>query len=165
MRVSRLLLGGWGDVVEDVRRLQVGLRALGGTCACGQGGAHLAGTCSCCDHAERAGCIDCGALIESLHAKVEELFDASLRFLPLVESMVAQSDSSSDVGTWVRDVRHDIAHVDTLFRHIETAAGQYRSGCASSHFEDLKTLVADLAIRTQSTHAALMRLADLHVKG
>ena len=77
MHVNRLLLGGWGDVVDDVRRLQSGLGALPSLCACGHGSAHLSATCACCARDEQAGCTDCEGLLQGLRGKLDELVDAS----------------------------------------------------------------------------------------
>lgn len=156
MRVNPLLLGGWLDVLDDARRLEAGLRALPAACSCGHGSGHLSGTCACCERGERRGCTDCEALVEAMRTKVDELVDASLRFLPVVESMAAQAGSTDSVT----DVRRRVYEVDIVFRQITTAAGHYRDGCAASHFADLKTLAIKLLGATQAANAALTTLSD-----
>lgn len=160
MVANSLLLGSWRDVLDDVRRLEAGLRGLPGVCNCGQGAAHLAGRCACCEHGERRGCTDCDALMETLRGKVDELVDASLRFLPAVESMLVNGRSTGDAVALVQDVRHKVQQVDVIFRQISTAAAKYRNGCAASQLADLKTLATALLGLTQTTNDALTALVS-----
>lgn len=157
MIVNSLLLGGWRDVLDDVRRLESGLRALPGVCTCGQGSAHLAGRCACCEHGERRGCTDCEAVMETLRGKIDDLVDASLRFLPAVESMLL-NDGSGDAVALVHGVRHKVQQVDLIFRQISTAAARYRDGCAASQLSDLKTSASALVGLTQTTADSLAAL-------
>ncbi len=155
--MNRLLLGGWTDVLEDVRRLNLALRAVPDECRCGHGQGHLAGTCACCAEGTRA-CADCNVLIDGLRAKVDELTDAALRFLPFVEVESARSDTHGEIAARIRNVRGQTHRLDAVFLQIETAAGEYRAGCAASHMAALKRLTAELLERTQETNTALTAL-------
>lgn len=151
------LLGGWRDITDDVRLLASGLRSLPDICTCGQASGHLAGTCSCCNHGERVlgnGCTDCETLLATVRDRVDELVDATLRFLPLVETMTAAGKERADVAQ-VRDIRRQVVHVEAVFQRLETAADEFRSGCPASHVGPLWTVAAELAAATQELDALL----------
>ena len=72
--VSRCdLLGGWRDVMEDVRHLAAQLRSTPTTCDCG----HMAssdGRCPCCkDRRSHSECGDCASRVNALAATVSTL--------------------------------------------------------------------------------------------
>jgi len=152
-----LLLGGWRDVAEDVRKLALGLDALPETCTCGQGSAHLAGACPCCRHGERrldSGCTDCESLLASLRDEIDELCDASRRFLPFVEAMT-EPDGNAAQHAGVHELRRQIQYVDATFQRLSTAADEFRRGCSSSHLITLRTLAAELAAATRHLDSLL----------
>ncbi len=161
--MSRLLLGGWRDVVERVRKLEDGLRALPDRCTCGHTDAHLASACDCCARGERAldnGCTNCVELLEPLRARTDVLFDATLRFLPPLESAAA-SEPRPETSDAIRQTRRYIERVDTLLLGIETGAAEYRRGCGASHLGPLRSLTAELGAAVRDADAALMALLRL----
>ena len=148
--IHAVLLGGWRDVADDVRRLERGLISMPDTCACNHGSAHLAGSCPCCRmqvHALDSGCTDCEALIASLHDKVDDLMDAALRYLPAIDVIVA--DWHGVDRAHLLEVRWQILHVAAIFQQLATAAGEFRQGCSTSHLAVLKKLARELAAETR----------------
>lgn len=151
------LLGGWGDVVDDVRKLERALRLLPDTCACGHGSAHLAGACPCCAGGERTlggGCTDCDVLLASLRDQIDVLVDDALRFLPFVETSSGVKVLPED-SPHVPDVRRQIAKVSATFDRLETAADEFRIGCGASHLAAVKALAHELALVTDDIDATL----------
>ena len=157
-----LLLGGWRHVADDARKLALGLEALPETCTCGQGSAHLAGACPCCRDGERrldSGCTDCESLLASLRDEIDELFDASLRFLPFVEAMTTPDrNAAQHVG--VHEVQDQIRRVASAFTKLSTAADEYRSGCPGSHTNTLKVLAGELEAATRHLDSLLTPIAE-----
>lgn len=155
--MDHLLLGGWRHVAADVRRLVKGLSALPDACACGHGSAHLAGTCRCCLEGVQAagnGCTDCDALLASIRDDMDELVDATLRFLPFVEGQAAAGGDTSE-SDGVRDLRRQVFSVADVSQRLETATGEFRLGCGASHVDVLRTLAGQLAAATQGLDARL----------
>ena len=160
--MDTLLLGGWRLVAEDVRKLAVGLEALPDTCSCGHGSAHLAGLCACCRDGERrldSGCMDCASLLASLRDEIDELVDASLRFLPFVDSMTTAHGNGSQQAA-VRQVRGQIRHVASAFTKLSTAADEFSSGCPGSHTNTLKALTGELEAATRHLDSLLTPVAE-----
>ncbi len=152
------LLGGWRHVAEDVRRLVSGLKGLPDVCACGHGSAHLGGMCPCCRDGERtldSGCTDCEALLASLRDNMDELVDATLRFLPVVETTAGPEESRD-----VRDLRRRIVDVAAVFQRLETAADEFRQGCPSSSVPALRTLASELKVGTDDLDTRLHRAPE-----
>lgn len=155
--MDHLLLGGWRHVAADVRRLVKGLSALPDACACGHGSAHLAGTCRCCLEGVQAagnGCTDCEVLLASIRDDMDELVDATLRFLPFVEGQTAASGHTSE-SVGVRDLRRQVFFVADVSQQLETAAGEFRLGCGASHVGVLRTLAGQVAAATTGLDARL----------
>lgn len=151
------LLGGWADVVDDVRKLESALRVLPDTCACGHGSAHLAGGCPCCCSGERTlgnGCTDCEVLLASLRDGIDAAVDDALRFLPFVETLSGVKALPQE-SPHVSDVRRQIAKVATTFQRVETAAEEFRKGCSASHLAALKSVARELALATDDIDARL----------
>lgn len=160
--MDALLLGGWRHVASDVRKLALGLEALPEICTCRHGSAHLAGTCPCCLDGERrldAGCTDCETLLASLRDEIDELSDASLRFLPFVEAMTTP-DRNAAQHAQVRELRCQIQHVTATFERLSTAADEFRTGCSSSHVITLRTLAGELATATRHVDSLLTPVAE-----
>ena len=152
-----LLLGGWRHVVEDVRRLVVALNALPDACTCGNGSTHLAGTCRCCQEGERrldGGCGDCEALLTSLRREVDELVDASLRFLPFLETATAAGRNAAQRAR-VIELRRQIQHVSVVLQKVATAADDFRRGCPTSHVSALREIAGELAAATRHLDSLL----------
>lgn len=157
------LLGGWRHVADDVRRLAKGLSDLPDTCTCGRGSAHLAGTCPCCLGGERAldnGCTDCEVLLASIRAEMDELVDATLRFLPFVEASTAAAGETTESAS-VHDLRRQIFAVADVSQRLETAAGDFRTGCSASHVPVLKALASQLASATTELGAQLSATSSI----
>lgn len=149
--MDHLLLGGWRHVAADVRRLVKDLSALPDACTCGPGASHLAGTC----------CTDCEALLESIRDDMDELVDATLRFLPFVEGQAAAGGDTSE-SDGVRDLRRKVFSVAGVSQRLETATGEFRLGCGASHVGVLRTLAGQLAAATTGLDARLTA-ASAHV--
>ena len=153
-----LLLGGWQDVVDDTALLERGLAHLPETCACHQGSAHLSGGCACCQAGERQlddPCIDCEKLLARVGEQIDELADASLRFLPFVES---STHSKIDQGISIAAVRQDISRVASTFLQLETGAGEFRIGCGTTHLASIKRLARQLAEEVRTVDDGLRAL-------
>ena len=148
--MDHLLLGGWRHVAEDVRQLDISLKALPDTCTCHDGAAHLIGTCPCCLSGQRAldsGCSNCESLLALLREEMDDLTDATLRFLPFVE-----------VNTSGHELRRKIMQVAAVFQRLETAADEFRRGCPSSHVAVLKALAAELVVSVREVDVKLRPL-------
>lgn len=155
--MDTLLLGGWRHVADDVRKLAAGLEALPDTCTCRHGSAHLAGTCPCCrenEHRLDSGCTDCESLLAWLGDEIDELTDASLRFLPFVNAMTTVGRNAAQ-HVHVCDVQRQIMHVTRTFRRLSTAADEFRTGCSSSHVITLRALAGELAAATRHLDSLL----------
>jgi hypothetical protein len=90
-----VLLGGWRDILDDIRRLNRGLQALSNGGACGYGATHLSGSCGCCRDVAGAAsgqCGDCDALTHRLRAPMDELTADAFRFFPFVSDYLAHED-------------------------------------------------------------------------
>jgi hypothetical protein len=155
--MDSLLLGGWQHVAEDVKNLASAIERLPEACACGNASAHLTGSCPCCVQGERrldAGCTNCAALLNSLYEDVDELSDASLRFLPFVEGQAATVATSS--ARRVRDVRAQIRRVNEVLLQVSTAAIEFQTGCSTSHLGALKLVVRELETATLYLNSLLI---------
>lgn len=139
------LLGGWRDIADDTRRLVTGLRALPDGCQCGDGPAHLAGRCVCCqeDAASRQECIDCAMLVHAVQWKLDAVVDDALRFLDPADRLMT-SHVGEAAHAAVGRLRDALLNFVRVFRAIQGAAGQFRSGCHSHHLTQMKTLGEDL---------------------
>lgn len=137
--MNPLLLGGWRHVADDVRRLAKGLSALPDACACRSVG---------------DGCPDCEAQLGSIRDDVDELVDATLRFLPFVESQaVVAGDTTGSDG--VRNLRQLVFAVDEVSDRLETAARESRMGCGACHVGVLRMRASELAAATTALDARL----------
>lgn len=157
--VNTLLLGGWSDIVDAARRLQRALTAVPDACGCGSGAAHLAGRCTCCRSGERSldgGCTECEALLASLRDKIDALVDATLRFLPFVE-ITASRDGRAAAS--LPKLRRQILQIDATFLKLETAAGDFRTGCTAAHLSAVKGLAAELVLIAETADALLRILS------
>ncbi len=154
----RRLLGGWRDIADDTRRLVKGLRALPDGCQCGDGHAHLAGRCPCCEANatpdER--CIDCAVLVRTVQWQLDVVVDDALRFLDPAEGLVAQHVGDA-VHAAVGQLRDELIGFVGVFRAIQSAAGQFRSGCRSDHLTRLKELGEVLGARASGIDALIDR--------
>lgn len=140
------LLGGWRDILDDVRTLERGLRHTPDACECGDGPAHLGGTCACCAAAERQSgleCVDCHVLVHTVSWKLDQLSEDTLRYFPAVTSLVQPSLSRDDAEQLDR-VRHEIAVLMATMRRMETASAEFSHGCRTTHLHRLKEVAREL---------------------
>lgn len=145
--MNPILLGGWRDVVDDLRRLARALANLPTSCACGHGSAHLAGTCGCCAGERRLddACTDCERLLNVIQEEMDDLVDRTLRFLPALEHAPATEARPQQPWT-VAHLRGQILRAAEIFQHVESASGEFRRGCGASHLATMKTLANQLVI-------------------
>lgn len=147
----RRLLGGWRDILEDVRDLCTNLNALPDRCTCADGVSHLNGVCVCCSapHDGRVPrCADCGDLLAKLRPRIDTLTVDTMRFFPVVRILL-QSPALASVRADGEYVEHHIAAVVRTFDRLVLAAGEFQDGCRASHLRVLK-----------DTAAALLRESD-----
>lgn len=159
------LLGGWEHVADDAVRLDRRLREVPDGCHCGHGSAHLRGTCQCCRTGERRlddPCSDCESLLASVGDQIADLVDATLRFLPFIE---LASRAPFEVDLDVSAVRRDVMRVSRTFLELETAAGEFRNGCAASHLSAVKGLARKLAEDVARVDDLLRASANQTVRG
>ena len=137
---QRRLLGGWGDILEDIRDLCTKLNALPDHCACGDGVSHLSGACICCraPHAGRIPiCADCGALLAKLRPRIVTLTVDTMRFFPVVRILL-QSPELAPARAEGDQIEHHIAAVMHTFDRLVLEAGEFQDGCRASHLRVLK---------------------------
>lgn len=137
---QRRLLGGWRDIMDDIRALCTSLNALPDDCACGDGVSHLNGSCICCSapHDNRIPiCADCSALLATLRPLLDTLTVDTIRFFPVVETLL-RSPELGPVRAEGQNVEHHIAAVMNMFRRLALEAGEFQDGCRASHLRVLK---------------------------
>jgi len=137
---QRRLLGGWRDILEDIRDLCTSLNALPDHCACGDGVSHLKGSCICCSapHAGRVPiCADCGTLLATLRPRIVTLTVDTMRFFPVVRILL-QSPKLAPARAEGDQVEHHIAAVMRTFDRLVLEAGEFQDGCRASHLRVLK---------------------------
>lgn len=137
------LLGGWRDVMKDVRRLSAQFRSSPGVCACG----HLApsgGSCPCCQSGTPdTECGACSAQVNALGVTIGALIDAALRFLPALQE-VLEARGAAAAADHLTSVRSCIVAVERAFRRLASASAEFGQGCKSSHTKVVEELVDDL---------------------
>ncbi len=137
---QRRLLGGWLDIQDDIRALCKALNALPDRCACGDGTAHLSGSCICCN-APHGGhvpnCADCGALLAELRPKFVTLTVDTIRFFPVVTILLQTPDRALGRAAG-QDVAHEIVAVMRTFDSLVVEANEFETGCRASHLGVLK---------------------------
>ena len=142
---QRRLLGGWRDILDDIRHLCRSLKALPDGCACSDGRAHLSGSCVCCQavHPDRVpACEDCDSLLAKLRPEMDTLTVDTWRFFPAVMDLLKsrQQETRQAAGALERHIasvtrqaaadaveRH-IAAVIRTFEHLPSEAGLRLSG-------------------------------------
>jgi hypothetical protein len=170
------VLNAWRDVLDDIRHLCESLNALPDDCSCGDGRAHLAGRCACCQRThEQPGspkCEDCEDLLAKLRPVVTQLtvdtwqfFPSALDFLDLRDRQKGQAS----MGTPTRERHLAIvareAAVDTVARHISAVIGtferlvaavdEFRAGCGVSQLRALKAAATELLSEIQKLDGVL----------
>ncbi len=137
---QRRLLGGWFDILDDIRALCKALTALPDRCACGDGAAHLRGSCICCDapHEGRVpNCADCGALLAELRPRFVTLTVDTIRFFPVV-TILRDAGEPGPARPEADPVEYQIAALMRRFDRLVVEAGEFESGCRASHLTVLK---------------------------
>ena len=143
---QRRLLGGWRDILDDVRELSRSVGEMPDECRCGDAMAHLAGACACCRGVESpttASCHDCDALMAACAVRIDALVVDTLRFFPafariLVHGHSPEAQSAAD------EVQHEIGALVRTFERLNVAAEAFRTGCRASHAPTLKLAARDL---------------------
>ena len=136
------LLGGWRDVLDDIRTLCRSLAELPDVCQCGQGAAHLKGTCPCCHNVaiERVpDCDDCEEQLGRLRGAIDLLTTDTFRFFPVVTDILNRT-AHVDLQTRGNEIERHIAELIRTFSELVVAADRFRTDCRSSHLRVLKDL-------------------------
>lgn len=167
------ILNAWRDILDDIRHLCESLKTLPDNCACGDGRAHLSGSCACCRRAHEGNlppCEDCDKLLATLTLAVNKLtvdtwqfFPSAPEFLDLRERQtgkVAVTEREHHVATVARQdvagaVEHHIAAVIRTFERLVAAVDEFRAGCRASHLQALKTAADDLLTEVERLDRAL----------
>ena len=143
---QRRLLGGWRDILDDVRELSRRVTAMPDECRCGDATAHLAGSCACCQAANVAGivsCDDCATLLAVSAPQIDTLVADTLRFFPAFAHILVGAHPP-DVQSAADEVQHEIGALVRTFQRISVAAEAFRTGCRASHIPVLKEAAHDL---------------------
>ncbi len=151
------LLGGWRDIIDDVRRLCRSLNALPDACTCGQGSSHLGGSCPCCRtaRAERLPeCDDCERLLAQLTPAIDALIVDTMRFFPVVNSLL-QLRAPETMHAEGRSIERQIVAIYRVFAQLVVAVDEFRTGCRASHLKVLKGRAATLLAAVDRLDRAL----------
>ncbi len=169
---QRRLLLGWRDILDDIRHLCRSLQALPDSCACGDGRAHLSGSCVCCQTEHKEGvtaCEDCDSLLVKLRPEMDALTVDTWRFFPVVTDLLKprQQETRQAAGALERHIasvtrqaaadaveRH-IAAVIRGFEHLVVATDEFRAGCRASHLRTLKGAASDLLAEVERLDQSL----------
>ena len=143
---QRRLLGGWRDILDDVRQLCRCLAAMPEECRCGNATAHVAGSCACCQAADVAGavsCDDCTARLGVSGAHIDGLVADTMRFFPAFTHILVGTHAP-DVQSAADEVQHEIGALVRTFERLTVTAEAYLTGCRASHLPTLKLAAKDL---------------------
>lgn len=143
---QRRLLGGWRDILDDVRELSRSLGAMPDSCRCGNASGHLGGSCSCCQAANSVVadvCGDCTALLATCEVRIDTLVTDTLRFFPSFTHILVNSHPPETQNS-AAEVQHEIGGLVRTFQRTAVAAEAFRTGCRASHLPTLKQAAADL---------------------
>jgi hypothetical protein len=150
-RDQQRLLGGWRDIIDDIRHLCGSLERLPDACPCGQGAAHLGGSCPCCHavHGTRdPACEDCGQLLATLRPALDGLLVDTMRSFPVVRQLL-QTHAPARVQADGAGIEQRIADLYQTFARLVLAAEEFRAACRASHLKAIKTRAADLFTRAK----------------
>ena len=142
------LLGGWRDMLDDIRQLCTSLNALPDGCACGDARSHLSGSCACCNTVQReriAECTDCQTVLVDLRREIDILAVDTLRFFPVVKMLLSapQRELARDDGD---GIEQRIATVLGTFDRLVAAVDEFQGGCRASHLRTVKEAATDLLV-------------------
>ena len=151
------LLGGWLDVMDDIKTLCRDLAALPDECRCGNGTDHLKGRCPCCHTVttERVpDCGDCDEQLARLRPAIDVLTVDTFRFFPFVQELLKQHTPPSLQTSGMAIERH-IAEFIRRFGALVVAADQFRTDCRITHLATLKGFATSLLKETETLNRAL----------
>ncbi len=134
------LLGGWRDILDDIRALCRALAELPDVCQCGNGTSHLQGQCPCCHSAAADSvpdCGDCEAQLARLRPAMDTLTVDSGRFFPGLNDVLARA-AIPDAIRAAHEIEIHTAAVVRSFGQLVVAADQFKTDCRSSHLKTLK---------------------------
>lgn len=140
------LLGGWRDMLDDIRQLCTGLNALPDRCACGDARSHLNGSCHCCNTVQReriAECADCQTMLVKLRGEIDILAVDTIRFFPIVR-MLLSAPQREPARAGGDAIEPRIAAVRGTFDRLVAAVDEFRIGCRASHLQVIKQTTAEL---------------------
>ena len=143
---QRRLLGGWRDILDDVRQLSRCLAAMPAECRCGDATAHVSGSCPCCPATDVAGavsCDDCTARLAVTGAHIDALVADTMRFFPAFTHILVGTHPP-DVQSAADEVQHEIGALVRTFERLIVTAEAYLIGCRGSHLPTLKLTAQDL---------------------
>ena len=170
---QRRLLGGWRDILDDIRHLCKSLKGMPDGCTCRDGPSHLGGSCTCCQtaHADRVpACENCDRLLAALRPEMDTLRVDTWRFFPTIMDLLTPRQEGTKQGVTEARARHGasvareaaadaiarhIAAVNRTFEDLVAAAEEFRSGCRASHLGILKTAATDLLAEVERLDHAL----------
>jgi predicted nucleic acid-binding Zn-ribbon protein len=139
------LLGGWRDVLDDIRALCRTLEELPGVCMCGHGPAHTATGCPCCGHTASEyvpACAECDEQIARLRPALDEMTVDTFRFFPVVKEVLARHDP--EASRRLRAIDTEITALQRSFQQLVFAEGQFRKNCRAEHVAVLKQAADEL---------------------
>ena len=144
------LLGGWRDIVDDIRMLEHACREASTACECGDGPARPGGTCVCCRPSRESttDCVDCLVRVHTVSWRVDQLVNDALHFFPIVVHLVRRQLPENQ-WSHADEVRRRIVAVMTLMRRLESASGEFSRGCRTSHLGVLKDPARELLAAAQ----------------
>jgi hypothetical protein len=151
------LLGGWRDVMDDIRALCRALADLPDQCLCGTGEAHLKGTCPCCHSVATLrvpSCDDCDAQLAHLRPQIDLLGVDTWRFFPVVKELLAR-DTPPELATRAGDIERHVAGLIRTFSALVVAADEFRTDCRSSHLHTIKALATSLLQEADALNRAV----------
>lgn len=152
------LLGGWRDILDDIRLLCLDLNALPDRCACG-GGLGLDGSCACCRNAGRGrlpDCPDCAAALARLRPQMDALTVDTIRFFPAVAVLAGTAKPNPVVAESAAFERH-IAGVVRTFVHLVLAADEFHGRCRTSFMPVLRDAARSLPDEARELDTCLRR--------
>ena len=170
---QRRLLGGWRDILDDIRHLCKSLKGMPDGCTCSDGPSHLSGSCTCCQtaHTDRVpACENCDRLLAALRPEMDTLTVDTMRFFPTIRDLLTPRQEGAKQGVTEASERHGasvareaaadaiarhIAAVNQIFEDLVAAAEDFRSGCRASHLGTLKTATTDLLAEVDRLDHAL----------
>lgn len=146
---QRRLLGGWRDVLDDIRDLAAHLEAMPDQCRCTSGGSHPDLACECCSGAtRRLPCAECEARIAACTTDVETLMLDTLRFFPAFSHILAVGHPASAHAV-AGDVQHEIGALIRTFEQVRIGVEAYSTGCRASHLPTIRFAARELHDRAE----------------